>query len=132
MSAYTKVNLKQDVEDQAPKFGMAPNLEFRVAGGPLEAEESALSYLRVAPSYRLPFGHSHERQEEVYVLLDGSATIKLDDDVIELKPWDVVRIAKDTIRNVEAGSDGAELILIGAPSTGANDAEMIQDWWTDK
>jgi mannose-6-phosphate isomerase-like protein (cupin superfamily) len=88
--------------------------------------------LRVAPSYRLPFGHSHERQEEVYVLLDGSATIKLDDDVIELKPWDVVRIAKDTIRNVEAGSDGAELILIGAPSTGANDAEMIQDWWTDK
>jgi mannose-6-phosphate isomerase-like protein (cupin superfamily) len=132
MSAYTKVNLKQDVEDQAPKFGMAPNLEFRVAGGPLEAEESALSYLRVAPSYRLPFGHSHERQEEVYVLLDGSATIKLDDDVMELKPWDVVRIAKDTIRNVEAGSDGAELILIGAPSTGANDAEMIQDWWTDK
>jgi mannose-6-phosphate isomerase-like protein (cupin superfamily) len=132
MSAYTKVNLNQDVEDQAPKFGMAPNLEFRVAGGPLEAEKSALSYLRVAPSYRLPFGHSHQRQEEVYVLLDGSATIKLDDDVIELKPWDVVRIAKDTIRNVEAGSGGAELILIGAPSTGANDAEMIQDWWTDK
>jgi hypothetical protein len=42
-----------------------------------------------------------------------------------------VRIAKDTVRNVEAGPDGAELILIGAPNTGPGDAEMIQDWWTD-
>jgi quercetin dioxygenase-like cupin family protein len=132
MPGYTKLNLKEDVEDQAPKFGFAPNLEFRVAGSPIEAEQLALSYLLVAPNYRLPFGHTHERQEEVYVVVDGSARVKLDDDVIELKRWDIVRIAKDTVRNVEAGPDGAELILIGAPSTKPNDAQMIQDWWTDE
>jgi mannose-6-phosphate isomerase-like protein (cupin superfamily) len=130
VAGYTKLNLKDDVEDQAPKFGFAPNLEFRVAGGPIEAQESAVSYLRIAPNYRLPFGHTHERQEEVYVVVGGSARLKLDDDVVELKQWDIVRIPHDTVRNVEAGPDGAELILIGAPSTGPGDAQVIQDWWT--
>ena len=131
MAGYTKLNLKADVEDQAPKFGMSPNLEFRVAGQALEAKESALSYLRVAPGFRLPFGHSHEQQEEVYVLVDGTARIKLDDEIVDLERWDCVRIAKDTVRNVEAGPDGAELILFGAPSTDSGDAEMQQDWWRD-
>lgn len=131
MSGYTKLNLKNDVEDMAAKFGMSPNLEFRVAAQPLEAQESAISYLRVAPGFRLPFGHKHERQEEIYVLVGGSARIKLDDEVIDLEPWDTVRIPKETIRNVEAGPEGAELILIGAPNTGPNDAEMLQGWWTE-
>src|SRR5215218_3329458 len=99
MAEYTVKNLKE-IEDQAPKFGFAPNLEFRVAGEPLEAKESAISYLRVAPNYRLPFGHKHKQQEEVYVLVRGSARIKLDDEVLELGPWDTVRIAKETVRNV--------------------------------
>ena len=131
MDGYTKLNLKRDVEDQAPKFDMSPKLEFRVAARPLGAKESALSYLRVAPDFRLPFGHTHERQEEIYVLVGGSARLKLDDEIVELEPWDVVRIANDTTRNIEAGPDGAELILIGAPNTGANDAEMIKGWWME-
>src|SRR6476659_2009390 len=111
---------------------MSPSLEFRVPGEQLGAENSALSYLRVAPGFRLPFGHTHGKQEEVYVVVDGSAKLKLDDDIVELKPWDAVRIAPDTVRNVEAGPDGVELILIGAPKTTPNDAEMIQNWWTDE
>ena len=34
MSEYTHVNLKE-VEDQAPKFGLSPDLEFRMARVPL-------------------------------------------------------------------------------------------------
>jgi hypothetical protein len=59
MPSYTLVNLKTDVEDMAPKFGFAPNLESRFARRPLGLENSGLSYYRVAPSYRLPFGHHH-------------------------------------------------------------------------
>jgi mannose-6-phosphate isomerase-like protein (cupin superfamily) len=129
MAGYTKLNLKADVEDQAPKYGFSPNLEFRVAGGPLESEESALSYLRMAPDFRMPFGHSHGRQEEVYLLVGGSARLKLDDEIVELEQWDAVRIPKDTVRNLEAGPEGAELILFAAPKTGPGDAEMVQDWW---
>ena len=102
-----------------------------MAGAPLETEESAISYLRMAPGFRMPFGHAHSKEEEIYVLLAGSARLKLDDEIVELEPWDVVRIANDTTRNLEAGPDGAELILIGAPNTGANDAKMIQGWWSE-
>jgi mannose-6-phosphate isomerase-like protein (cupin superfamily) len=130
MSGYTVKNLKE-IEDQAPKFGLAPNLEFRVAGNPLDAEQSAISYLRVAPNFRLPFGHTHKQQEEVYVLVSGSARVKLEDEVIELAPWDALRIAKDTARNVEAGPEGAELILFGAPKTGPGDAEVEMGWWSE-
>jgi mannose-6-phosphate isomerase-like protein (cupin superfamily) len=132
MAGYTKLNLKEDVEDKAQTYGMAPNLEFRMAGEPLGAEESALSYLRVAPNFRLPFGHTHRTQEEVYLVVAGGGRIKLDDEVVELKRWDLVRIPKETVRNLEAGPEGAELILIGAPSTGPADAEVIQEWWTEE
>jgi len=129
MAGYTKLNLKSDLDDQAEAFGLSPDLEYRVAGGPLAAEESAVSYLRIAPGFRMPFGHRHERQEEVYVLLSGGARLKLDDEVVELSPWDAVRIPKETVRNLEAGPDGAELLLVGAPRTGSGDAEVLQGWW---
>ncbi len=130
MAGYTKLNLKEDVEDQAPKFGM-PELEFRMARVPLELESSGVSYMRIEPNFRLPFGHTHNVQEEVYVLVSGSARLKLDDDVIDLKPFDAVRIHRETMRNLEGGPDGAELIAIGAPNTGPGDGPMTQGWWQD-
>jgi mannose-6-phosphate isomerase-like protein (cupin superfamily) len=129
MSDFTRVNLKE-VEDQAPKFGIN-ELEFRVAREPLELSNSTVSYMRIAPNYRLPFGHTHNSQEELYVLVDGSARLKLDDEIVELTRFDAVRIPKDTMRNLEGGPDGAEVILFGAPKTGPGDAQMSPDWWTD-
>ena len=101
------------------------------ARDPIEAEESALSYLRVAQNFRLPFGHSHGQQEEVYVVVNGGGKLKLDDEIVDVKQWDVIRISSDVVRNLEGGPDGMELVLVGAPKTDPNDAEMIQDWWTD-
>jgi mannose-6-phosphate isomerase-like protein (cupin superfamily) len=129
LADYTKLNLKE-VEDQSPKFGLN-QMEFRSARVPLEMENSGLSYLRIDPNYRVPFGHKHNVQEEVYVILSGSARLKLDDEVIELKPLDAVRIHKDTMRNFEGGPEGAEVLAIGAPNTGPGDGPMTQDWWTD-
>ena len=131
MADYTKVNLKEDVEDQAPNFGLSPNLEARMARVPLEMEQSGVSYQRLAPNYRVPFAHRHKNQEEVYVLVSGSARMKLEDDIVDLKPWDAVRVHKDTVRGFEAGPEGAEMIAIGAPNTGPGDADVIQDWWMD-
>ena len=129
MADYTHVNLKE-IEDQAPKFGM-DGLEFRVARSPLELDNSAVSYMRLDPNFRLPFGHTHNQQEELYVLVSGKARLKLGEEVIDLQPLDAVRIPKDTMRNLEGGPEGAEVILFGAPNTGPNDAEMTPDWWTD-
>jgi len=131
MADYTHINLKQDVDDQAPNFGLSPNLEARMARVPLGMENAGVSYLRIGPGFRIPFAHKHKNQEEVYILVSGSARMKIEDDVRDLKPWDAVRVHKDTVRGFEAGDEGAELIAIGAPNTGPGDAEMYQDWWSD-
>ena len=130
MSDYTHLNLK-DVEDQAPNFGLADNLEFRMARVALGLENSGLSYVRVEPGFRLPFGHNHKNQEEVYVLISGAARMKIEDEVRDLAPLDAVRVHKDTMRTVEAGDEGAEFLVVGAPNTGPGDAQTVQGWWSD-
>jgi mannose-6-phosphate isomerase-like protein (cupin superfamily) len=129
MATHTIVNL-MEVEDQAPKFGYAPNLESRFARKSLELENSGLSHYRVAPGYRVPFGHRHTEQEEIYLVVSGSALVKLDDEILELAPWDAVRIPAGVMRSFGAGPDGAEILAFGAPNTDNADIEMEQDWWT--
>ena len=131
MGDYTITNLKTDVEDMAPKFGLSPAVEARFAREPLESENMALSYQHLEPDVRQPFGHRHEEQEEIYVVLDGSGRVKLDEDVLDVGAWDAVRVGAGTMRCFEAGGDGLTLIAVGAPKTHSNDAELIQGWWSD-
>jgi mannose-6-phosphate isomerase-like protein (cupin superfamily) len=128
MSGYTVVNLKE-VEDQAPRFGYAPDLESRFARRALELENSGLSYFKAAPGFRVPFGHRHTEQEEVYVVVAGSARIKLGDDVVDLGTWDAVRVAPEMTRGMEGGPEGAEILAFGAPSNENADAQMVRDFW---
>lgn len=129
MADFTKINLKHDVENLAPKHGMGDDVESRFAREPLGCEQQGLSYFRFPPSFRLPFGHRHGEQEEIYVVTAGSARMKLDDEVVELGPWDAVRVPGSTARGIEAGPDGVELIATGAPNTRNKDAELIRDFW---
>ena len=127
MSDYTIVNLKE-VEDQAPNFGLSPDLEARFARVALDAELIGLTYQRLAPNFQVPWGHTHKTQEEVFVVLGGSLKVKIGDEVKELGPWDAVRVAKDTPHGFEAGPEGAEFIAIGAPG-GPGDAVNIDGFW---
>jgi mannose-6-phosphate isomerase-like protein (cupin superfamily) len=130
---YTLRNLKEDVEDSAPRFGGAPDMEARFAREALELEESGLSYQRAAPGYRFPFGHTHKKQEEVYVVVGGSGRMKLDDEIVELEQWDVVRVPPGTWRCYEGGPEGVEILVFGAPKVGetvAEDVEIQPSWWS--
>jgi mannose-6-phosphate isomerase-like protein (cupin superfamily) len=129
MSSYTKRNLKE-VENQAPKFDMPAEMDARFARTSLEGETLGLTLMKLAPNFRIPFGHKHEGQEEVYVVVRGSARIKVEDEIVELEQWDAIRFDKDTMRNVEAGPDGVEYLAFGA-GTDPTDAEMAPHWWTD-
>src|SRR3982751_5062292 len=106
MAGYTIKNLKADVDDQAPNFGMSPQMEMRMARVPLEMQHAGISYQRLAPNFRLPFGHNHNQQEEVYLVLSGSLRAKVEDEVHELGPFDALRVDKETMRSFEAGPDG--------------------------
>jgi uncharacterized cupin superfamily protein len=127
----TRVNLTQDVEDMAPRFGYAPDMESRFARKALGLEKSGLSHFRLAPGFRVPFGHSHAEQEEVYVVLSGGVRMKLDDEIVELARWDALRVPGEVTRAMEAGPDGAEVLAFGAPNTDNQDAEMLPGWWSD-
>jgi quercetin dioxygenase-like cupin family protein len=129
MSGYTIVNLKE-VEDQAPNFGLSPDLEARFARVALDADLVGVTYQRLAPNFRVPWGHTHKTQEEVFIVLEGSLHVKLEDDVEELKPLDAIRVSKETMRGFEAGPEGVVMIAIGCPG-GPGDAETTADWWTD-
>ncbi len=134
MAGYTLINLR-DVEDLAPKFGLAPGIEARFASDALRLERSGLSYQRLAPNFRAPFGHKHKEQEEIYVVLGGSGRVKLDDEIVELKRLDALRVAKATMRAFEAGPAGLEILAFGAPrAAGAitgEEVEMTMGWWKD-
>ena len=84
---FTRRHLKEDLEELGPRFDGAPDLEFRLATEALELEQSGLSYQRVPPGYRFPYGHTHKEQEEVYVVVRGSGRMKVDDELVELKEW---------------------------------------------
>ena len=105
MPGYTKVNLKDDVDDQAPNFGLEGKIEARMARVPLELEHQGVSYQRIAPNFRVPFGHRHKNQEEVYILVSGSLRAKVENEVVELRPFDALRVHKDTTRGFEAGPE---------------------------
>jgi quercetin dioxygenase-like cupin family protein len=128
MPGYTVVNL-MEVEDKAPQFGYAPALESRFARRALGLEQSGISHFRLAPGFRMPFGHHHAEQEEVYVVVAGSARIKLGDEVVELGTWDAVRVAPELTRGLEAGPDGAELLAFGSGEGG--DAQVVPDFWPE-
>ena len=131
---FTLINIKRDPEDVGPKFDGDPALEFRAATRPLGLEQSGVSYQNVPPGYRFPYGHTHVKQEEVYVVIRGSGRMKLDDEVIELEEWDAVRVPPGTWRGYEAGPEGLEILVIGAPNLGENprgDVDGQRDWWTN-
>jgi mannose-6-phosphate isomerase-like protein (cupin superfamily) len=129
MGGYSKQNLR-DLENQAPKFGMPAELDARFARTAIDGETLGLSLMKLAPSFRIPFGHKHADQEEVYVVIRGSARVKVEDEIVDLAQWDAVRFDKDTMRAVEAGPDGVEYLAFGAGDDPA-DAEMVQGWWSD-
>ncbi|HUA74592.1 MAG TPA: cupin domain-containing protein [Solirubrobacteraceae bacterium] len=131
---FTLKNLKRDLDDVGANFDGAPGLEFRMGTFALGLERSGLTYQRVPPGYRFPYGHTHKAQEEVYVVVRGSGRMKLDEEIVELKEWDAVRVPPGTWRGYEAGPEGLELIVVGAPHLGESpreDVEGRRDWWAD-
>jgi mannose-6-phosphate isomerase-like protein (cupin superfamily) len=123
---YTHINLN-DVEDAAVPNGFGDRWEARVARESLGAQRTGLTLFRLRAGRRSPFCHRHTEAEEVYVILHGSGKIKLDDEVIDVRPPDAVRVAPQVARAFEAGPDGLEFLATGPHHPG--DGELVDDQW---
>jgi len=131
MRDYAIISI-DDVENSAEAFGLAPDLDARFASKDLGCENAGLSFQKLAPGFRIPFGHAHPEQEELYVIVKGDGRVKLDDDVKAVRERDVIRIGAGVKHAIETGANGLELIAFGAPGPLRGDAEMVQGWWVDE
>jgi hypothetical protein len=113
-----KVLKVTEVDDQAPHFGLEGKMEARFMRVDLGCENCGVTYLRLAPDFRVPFGHKHKVQEEVYMLVSGTARIKVEDDVHDLEPWTAVRLSKDATRSLEAGPRARSSCSSARPTPG--------------
>jgi quercetin dioxygenase-like cupin family protein len=125
MPGWTKTNF-QDLEDRSPAD--AP-MQWRLARNALHSPELGVSRFTYEPGARMPFGHRHREQEEAYVVVGGSGRAKLDDEIIEIVVWDVLRVAPPVVRAFEAGPDGLDVICIGGRKPKRGDTERLPDFW---
>jgi mannose-6-phosphate isomerase-like protein (cupin superfamily) len=128
MPDYTIKNL-MDVEDSAADRD--DDIEARFGRKHLGSQHLGISYFRYGPGFKAPYGHRHREQEEGYVVVGGSGRVKLDDEIVELRRWDVVRVSPSVVRAFAAGPDGLELIAVGSDRPEGGDGELIQEFWTD-
>lgn len=126
--SYSITNLA-DVEDAAAKHGMGETQESRFPRTDVGAEQTGLAHHTLRPGKRLPFGHRHQNAEEVHLVMRGSGRAKLDDQIVELKEKDLLRVAPEVMRSFEAGPDGLEYVVFGTRHEG--DGEMDAEFWKD-
>ncbi|HEX3433185.1 MAG TPA: hypothetical protein VHT25_03885 [Solirubrobacteraceae bacterium] len=107
----------------------APGIEGRFARKYLDSRDVGISHFRYDANVRSPMAHSHQEQEEAYVVVAGSGRVLLDGECVDLRQWDVVRVAPEVVRAFEAGPDGLEVIAVGGPKPADGDGvRATADW----
>lgn len=126
MPDWTKKNFA-DVTDRSPDETM----EWRLSRGAIRSRQVGVSRFTYAPGARMPFGHRHREQEEVYVIVGGSGRAKLDDEIVEVAAWDVIRVAPGVMRAFEAGPDGLDVLCVGGRRPEGGDTERDEAFWAE-
>jgi mannose-6-phosphate isomerase-like protein (cupin superfamily) len=107
--------------------------EMRFTTHEIGAEQIALTHRRMPPQTggKGSYGHRHKTQEEVYLVVSGTLQFKLDDDVIDVPPQTVVRVAPHVVRSLwNEGPEDAELVIVSVKSDEPSaDAEIVPDFW---
>ena len=124
MPDWAKKNF-DDLRDVSPQDA---RMQWRFAGGSPAIARAGVSRFTYEPGARCP-GVTGIAQEEAYVVVAGSGRAKLDDEVVELSLWDVLRVAPAVVRSFEAGPEGLDVICIGGRKPEGGDTERFEDFW---
>lgn len=99
--------------DQADQCGAFTKVHFDFAQLPyltsprqqLRLEGVALGLIALPPDQGYTFMHSHSKQEEVYIVVEGKGLIAIDEHLVPLVPGDIVRVAPAARRALKAEPD---------------------------
>lgn len=107
--SYTRVNY----EDITPVSGAMHTLS-----DPLDSKEVGVSIARCEPGWRnRPHDHVDNDHEEIYILLDGAATVVVDDESVEMESGDAIRVPPESTRQIRNGDTESALVLVSAPAS---------------
>ena len=105
--------------------------EFHRLTEELGSEQLAVTLIRVPPhsDFEQGTGHRHRRLEEAYIVARGTATMRFDDDVVEVPAGSVVRVAPGTVRSHRnRGEEPLEIWAVSRRADGS-DAEKVESFW---
>jgi len=127
MTDWSRTNFG-DLEDRSPADEPMRWLFARKA---LDSPELGVSRFTFEAGSRMPFGHRHREQEELYVVVGGAGRLKLDDEWVDVGPWDVLRVAPQVARGFEAGPEGLDVLCVGGRRPDGGDGERVEGFWGD-
>jgi uncharacterized cupin superfamily protein len=93
----------------------------------LGAKELGARLWRLAPG-QASTRHRHGKTEELYVLLEGTGRVRVDDELLTLEPLDALLVEPRSTRQVFNDTDADALwLVVGAPQEAANTLEMSEE-----
>jgi quercetin dioxygenase-like cupin family protein len=128
MPNFAIVNLLE-IDDSIA--GRVPGMEGRFSRKFLDSRDLGVSLFSYTPGTRNASGHSHREQEEAYVVVAGSGRVRLDDELHDIRLWDVIRVAPEVVRAFEAGAEGLQLVAVGGPKPEGGDGVRSDAPWPD-
>ena len=113
------------------RFGVAQDkFELRILRDVLGCEHIGVSYLRFGPAWRSPVGHRHPTGEEVYVLVEGRARMKIETEIVTLEAPSAVRVRGRQLRAIRPFGDApAVFVVAGYPIDDPDATEIIPNFW---
>ncbi|MFB6071200.1 MAG: cupin domain-containing protein [Halanaeroarchaeum sp.] len=105
--AYTKTNY-EDVEP------VGESMHF--LRDPLECETLGVTVVDCDPGWAgKPHDHAEEDHEEVYLLVEGEATVTVEGEDVPMAAGDAIRVAPEATRQIRNGETESTFVLAGAP-----------------
>ena len=108
-----------------------PSNQMRVEntdlGKQLEASALGARLWRLAPG-QASTKHRHATQEELYLLLEGSGRVRIDEEPLTLEPLDSLMVEPSSVRQLFNDTEADQLwLVVGAPPEAANTLEMSEE-----
>jgi mannose-6-phosphate isomerase-like protein (cupin superfamily) len=130
MSGY-QVATREEATDwmaEWPGFG-----EMRWYSDALGTEQVSFSWrsMPAGTGGRGSYGHRHPGQEEIYFVLEGTATFKVGDDVFEAAPKTAIRMTGDAFYSVHNDTDGDLELMIFSTRLADAPMEKQEDFWPE-
>jgi quercetin dioxygenase-like cupin family protein len=72
--------------------------------------------------------HRHRAQHELYILLEGTGRVRVDDEVLTLEPLSALLVEPEHVRQLFNDTHGDALwLVVGAPPEAADTREMSEE-----